>query len=627
MTSTPREIGTLIVVVLKANHLPNKRHIGKQDPYCVVSVDGEKRRTKAIKRGGQHPEWDEEIRFTIYEDLDTPSHAVRENGTPPPPPPKDNGKKKIKGGNKMKVACYADDFREPDFIGETYVDLTEVLTTGETDEWFTLMNKEKFAGKVYLELTFFSNEAPPEKKKVVKSIPGYEGPGSFIPHDSRNRVDDHSRQTSLDNVPSSLRPSGSLKLDLYVPPYEQRTNGSAIDRLTNDFGELGVMDHSRRRESFPPPQPTYPSRQSSYYGSVSSQSNYGYYHGNDASYASQSQYHPPYENGSTFHHARGPRHSVPASSSGFMPLSSSSGFAPQHTGESSHFLPPVSHTPAPFTPASYPPPQPSGFASASQLPYAPAPTPFQPLATPAPYSHTISASQSMPYTSYASAQPTLPAVASQPYINAGALPPVSATPAPPPMTSQGFQYVNSSPPRESLPPVGVSAMSSRPLPLQPQVYSQAPAQTSYTLPPSTSTQSQLTYSPTSQHPSTFTTSGSYQTLPPPPPPLLPPAGTVNHGPLPVPPPPPTQFDHSPQRRQSSLPPPPMNYQHSPQSYAQPPPPPPPLPQRPAPLPQPPMLQPPPPPPPLPYTNQQPMYQSTLPEGHYVQQSAYIQSGY
>lgn len=75
----------------------------------------------------------------------------------------------------MKMACYADDLREPDFIGETEVDLTEVLTTGETDgglviwlgyglwylieglEWFTLMNKDKFAGKVYLELTFFSN--------------------------------------------------------------------------------------------------------------------------------------------------------------------------------------------------------------------------------------------------------------------------------------------------------------------------------------------------------------------------------------------------------------------------------------------------------------------------------------
>jgi len=33
----------------------------------------------------------------------------------------------------MRVACYADDLREPELIGETTVDLTEALTKGETD--------------------------------------------------------------------------------------------------------------------------------------------------------------------------------------------------------------------------------------------------------------------------------------------------------------------------------------------------------------------------------------------------------------------------------------------------------------------------------------------------------------
>ena len=56
------------------------------------------------------------------------------DGTPPPPPPKDGKKaKSIKGGKTMKLACYADDPREPELIGETDVDLTEVLTKGETD--------------------------------------------------------------------------------------------------------------------------------------------------------------------------------------------------------------------------------------------------------------------------------------------------------------------------------------------------------------------------------------------------------------------------------------------------------------------------------------------------------------
>jgi hypothetical protein len=60
--------------------------------------------------------------------------TVSDTDTPPPPPPKnDEGPRKIKGGKSMRLSCYADDPREPDLIGETMVDLTEVLTKGETD--------------------------------------------------------------------------------------------------------------------------------------------------------------------------------------------------------------------------------------------------------------------------------------------------------------------------------------------------------------------------------------------------------------------------------------------------------------------------------------------------------------
>jgi len=101
----------------------------------VVEVNGEKRRTKAIRRGGQHPEWDEEIRFTLFEDVsDIMDRTATGSRTPPLPPPKDDKEaRKIKGGKFMKLACFADDTREPDLIGEANVDLTEVLTKGETD--------------------------------------------------------------------------------------------------------------------------------------------------------------------------------------------------------------------------------------------------------------------------------------------------------------------------------------------------------------------------------------------------------------------------------------------------------------------------------------------------------------
>ena len=135
-------------------------------------LNGESRKTKIIRRGGQHPEWDEEIRFTIYEDSDALSAS--DDGSPPPLPPKaGRGPKKIQGGEKMALACFAAD-KEPELIGETMVDLNEALTKGETDgtfsdlsslsarshvlsEWFTLRHKDKYCGEVYLELTFWSN--------------------------------------------------------------------------------------------------------------------------------------------------------------------------------------------------------------------------------------------------------------------------------------------------------------------------------------------------------------------------------------------------------------------------------------------------------------------------------------
>ena len=104
----------------------------------MISLNGEKKRTRAIKKGGQHPEWDDELRFTLFEDTEDMlerTASAGDEGTPPPPPPKETmkRKKRAKGGNKMLLACFADEPKEPELIGETTVDLTEVLTKGETD--------------------------------------------------------------------------------------------------------------------------------------------------------------------------------------------------------------------------------------------------------------------------------------------------------------------------------------------------------------------------------------------------------------------------------------------------------------------------------------------------------------
>ncbi|KAJ7283811.1 hypothetical protein C8J57DRAFT_746134 [Mycena rebaudengoi] len=638
MSSTPREIGTLVVVILKANHLPNKRHIGKQDPYCSVAVNGEKQRTKIVKRGGQHPEWDEELRFTLYED-DVPT--IGQDGTPPPLPPKD-GKKNIKGGKIMKLSCFADDPREPDLIGQADVDLTEVLTKGETDDWFDLKNKDKFAGKVYLELTFWSNEAPPEKKvtpQPPKNNEEYGGQGSFTSSDdirpmpsggipgsritSTSSFHAHSRrQSDSGSVSSSLRTSTSLaQLDLYMPPYEQqhRSRVASFSAVTNDFGELG-LGSTRRRESFPPPQEsiyghrppttagfsTYPPAHGYEPTASDAASMYSYERpvtppgqsadpsgfGRPVPYTPQAPYRQQYDSGSVYHPSsiRGPRYSMPTTSSGFMPLANPSTF-PSHPSDPSGFAPPVSHTPLPmgYSP-SHIPPQPSYPPVLSQT--GPGYVPPLPPSSSASFhpQQGFPPSQSFQYSQF---QPQPPPqqynAPPQTHMQNPTPPAQQAYPLPPSPTNKPATSLSHS--------TSVSSSTgSRPLPLQPQPYPQQNQQP-YGLPPSSSQPHTGSYSPTPVNGSTFP--DTYQPSPPPPPP--PPHQNAGHQSYthndpnilyqpPPPPAPPSHVNTASPRRHSSLPQPPSHLQHSNYSVL-PPPPPPPLEYS--------LNNPPPPPPPLP----------------------------
>lgn len=559
MSLASREIGTLIVVVLKAKNLPNKRHIGKQAPYCCAFLNEEKRRTKAIKRGGQHPEWDEEFRFTVYEATDDElAMNSQSTDTPPPPPPKKGRPKKIKGGNSMRLQCYADDPREPDLIGETVVDLTEVLTKGETDEWFTLMYKDKYAGEVYIELTFWSNEPPPVKRIAPKPATGnsnYGGPGNFVPANgstsSLNGSSAHSTPSRLSvssntldsHLPSTIRSSHS-RAELYAPAYEQRNrlSPSPADQLANDFGELGVMD-PRRRESFPPTQTIRPSTSAGFNSLPSHPHSYDQHtldngtltishDGGRAASASPSRipsgpvsYYPPYESGSTVNHPppplsrqghAGPRFSLPASSSGFMPIPSpapsSFGTMTSYSSEPSGFSaperPPLPIPPSyPPAPSNYSPPHQIGHPSLPPLP-APAVTPVPPLNAPQRISHSFSTPQLHTHDQYQYSDPhgqTVAFPSQQEFI-------------PLPQTYHTYASTSPSPPHEygsTSQHIPISR-GSRPLP-QPQMANNAPRtrHLSVAVPPSSSFPQSL--NARSPLPSNFPNGSTYQNIPPPPP--------------------------------------------------------------------------------------------------------------
>ncbi|KAK9462964.1 uncharacterized protein V1516DRAFT_710762 [Lipomyces oligophaga] len=127
----PQEIGTLIAVLIKARNLPNRRTLGKQDPYCTLRVGQNAQSTKVDVRGGQRPSWNHELRYKL-----------------------------VDSDESMKLTVFDDNDSKPDLIGDTIIDLKTIVETcqkKEQDQWHTIQFRTKFAGEVYIEMTFYPN--------------------------------------------------------------------------------------------------------------------------------------------------------------------------------------------------------------------------------------------------------------------------------------------------------------------------------------------------------------------------------------------------------------------------------------------------------------------------------------
>ncbi|KAK5413213.1 hypothetical protein LTR06_004640 [Exophiala xenobiotica] len=130
------EIGTLVAVVDRAKNLPNRKTMGKQDPYCAMRLGKEAKKTDTDRRGGQTPRWDQELRFNVHE---CPDYY------------------------KLKCSVFNDD-KKTDLIGEAWIDLREVILPGggKNDLWHQLNFKGKYAGEIRIELTYYDSRPKPE---------------------------------------------------------------------------------------------------------------------------------------------------------------------------------------------------------------------------------------------------------------------------------------------------------------------------------------------------------------------------------------------------------------------------------------------------------------------------------
>ncbi|EEH03230.1 conserved hypothetical protein [Histoplasma capsulatum G186AR] len=213
-------IGTLVAIIDRAKNLPNRKSMGKQNPYCAARLGKEAKKTETDMRGGQTPKWDQELRFTVHESPDY---------------------------TQLKVSVFNDD-KKTDLIGETWIDIKNVIIPGggQNDFWHSLQCKGKYAGDIRIELTFYDtrpkDEAVIERRKETEKVEaktetvqsGLSGPRQAkplkrrpLPADptgsslARPSSSDHARPSSRDNHPTPTRQQIQAPPQLQPHPQSQ----------------------------------------------------------------------------------------------------------------------------------------------------------------------------------------------------------------------------------------------------------------------------------------------------------------------------------------------------------------------------------------------------------------------
>ncbi|KAM0247898.1 hypothetical protein ACHAQJ_009668 [Trichoderma viride] len=225
MTVDGPVIGTLVAIVDRAKNLPNRKTIGKQDPYCAARLGKEAKKTATDVRGGQTPKWDQELRFTVHDSADY---------------------------YQLKISVFTDD-KKTDLIGESWIDLKGIIIPGggQNDVWQTLTCRGKYAGEIRLEITFYDSRPKPDKPAARPRLSmGVEQESSSPKRKElvkrRPLPTDPVTGEVTANVPSPAPPS-----DYYQPP--PRPHGKSLHspygstNSLHDTIEYGTPTHGSTR--------------------------------------------------------------------------------------------------------------------------------------------------------------------------------------------------------------------------------------------------------------------------------------------------------------------------------------------------------------------------------------------
>lgn len=202
-------VGTLIVVVLEAKNLFNRRTIAKQDPYCTLRINKQHSRTRAVRRGGQTPKWDYECRFYLTEE-DLKS--------------------------KLKLGVFDATGKTAEIIGDTDISIRPALKAKVAgyDSWHPITYKNEFRGEVFLEMTYYPHKRHRKERHSLRSESSLSSHSTaFSPFSSAPNLSSVPTSRPLPKPPVSehavSRQSSTSAISAYVPFRTSRFAQSAGD--------------------------------------------------------------------------------------------------------------------------------------------------------------------------------------------------------------------------------------------------------------------------------------------------------------------------------------------------------------------------------------------------------------
>lgn len=181
------DFGTLIIIIMKAKNLYNKRAVSKQNPYCSVRIAKHSARTKAITRGGQAPLWDHEARFKLDRDDDN---------------------------RQLKLCVFDQNGSNTEIIGDAQISLKQAYEAPSDighDGWYPIHFNKRYVGEVFLEMTFYPTRQSKRSSRRSSAASAQIAPISPF----RNSAFGHS--SSMENL-HSTSPSRSVFGAPPLPP-------------------------------------------------------------------------------------------------------------------------------------------------------------------------------------------------------------------------------------------------------------------------------------------------------------------------------------------------------------------------------------------------------------------------